>query len=124
MYNIPSIVMVFSVLTEHHLQYLLEDTFDAQTKWRFIGLYLGLTQPLLSAIKVNSPSSEVQYTEMLLRWISGGTATVKRLIDALEARTVQMNAIAMRLREKYPKGILPQEGMRGIIVHIRLTVNT
>ena len=110
-------------MTERHLQYLLEDTFDAQTKWRFIGLHLGLTQAMLSAIKVNNPSSEEQYTEMLLRWIMGGTATVKRLIDALEANTVQMNGIAKKLREKYPKGNMPQEGMTWIILHIRLTIN-
>ena len=92
-----------TVLTEHHLQYLLEDTFDAQTKWRFIGLYLGLTNSMLSAIKINNPSSEEQYMEMLLRWINIGSATLKRLIDALGANTVQMKSIAERLREKYGK---------------------
>ena len=98
------------VLTEHHLQYLLEDTFDAQTKWRFIGLCLGLTNSMLSAIKSNNPSSEEQYTEMLSRWINGGRATVKRLIDALEAKTVQMNGIAERLQEKYAERATPEEG--------------
>ena len=99
-----------TVLTEHHLKYLLEDTFDAQTKWRFIGLQLGLTNSMLSAIKSNNPSSEEQYTEMLSRWINGGTATVKRLIEALGAKTVQMNGIAERLQEKYAKRAAPQEG--------------
>ena len=65
---------------------------------------------MLSAIKANNPSSEEQYTEMLLRWINGGTATVKRLIDALEANTVQMKSIAERLREKYEKRA-QQEGI-------------
>ena len=104
-----------TVLTEHHLKYLLEDTFDAQTKWRFIGLHLGLTNSMLSAIKSNNPSFEEQYTEMLSRWISGGSATVKRLIEALEANTVKMNGIAERLQEKYAKRAAPQEGMTGVI---------
>ena len=89
---------------------MLEDTFDAQTKWYFIGLYLGLTPLILSAIKSNNPSFQEQYTEMLLGWINGGPATVKRLIDALEANTVQMNGIANRLKEKYAERATEQEG--------------
>ena len=85
------------------MKYLLEDTFDAQTKWRFIGLYLGFIDSKLSAIKANNPSSEEQYREMLSQWINEGSATVKNLIDALEANTVRMNGIAKKLREKYEK---------------------
>ena len=66
---------------------------------------------MLEAIKINNPSSEEQYTKMLLRWINGGTATVKRLIDALEVNTVQMKSIAERLREKYEKRA-QQEGYK------------
>ena len=88
------------------MKYLLEETFNAQTKWYFIGLHLDLTHSMLSAIKSNYPSSDEQYTEMLFRWINGGSATVKRLIDALEANTVQMNGIAKTLQEKYAQ----QEG--------------
>ena len=117
------LMLIFLIaLTQHHLRYLLEDTFDAHTKWRFIGLFLGLTQPILSAIKVNNPSSEEQYTEMLSRWIDIGTATVKRLIDALGANTVQMNAIANKLQEKYAKKATPQEGMTEIIVPVKQTI--
>lgn len=97
-------------LTEHHLKYLLEDTFDAHIKWFFIGLYLGLTHSTLSAIKASTALSEEQYTEMLSRWINVGSATVKKLINALEANTVQMNGIAMRLRQKYEKRA-QQEGI-------------
>lgn len=100
-------------MTQHHLHYLLEDTFDARTKWRFIGLCLGLTQPMLSAIKCNNPSSEDQYTEMLSRWINTGTATLKSLIDALDGNTVQMNNIAKTLREKFEERPVSQEGMTG-----------
>ena len=99
-----------TVLTEHHLKYLLEDTFDAQTKRYFIGLHLDLTHSMLSAIKTNNPSSGEQYTEMLLQWISGGPATLKGLIDALEANTVKLNGIAEKLKEKYAKKATPQEG--------------
>lgn len=98
-------------MTQQHLQYLLEDTFDVHTKWRFIGLRLGFTQPMLSSIRSHYSSSEEQYTEMLSRWISGSNATMTKLIAALEANTVQMNAIAKRLREKYAT---PQKGITGI----------
>ena len=71
---------------------------------------------MLSAIKANNPSSEEQYTEMLSRWINIGSATLKRLIDALEANTVQMNSIAKKLQEKYAKrATTPQEGMTGVM---------
>ena len=89
------------------MKYLLEDTFDAQTKWYFIGLQLDLTHSMLSAIKSNNPSTGEQYTEMLLQWINEGTATLKRLIDAIGSNTVQMNGIAEKLKEKYAT---PQEG--------------
>ena len=72
---------------------------------------------MLSAIKADNPSSEEQYTEMLSQWINGGTATVKRLIDALEANTVKMNGIAKRLREKYTQ----QEG--SILADRALNIN-
>ena len=104
-------------MTQHHLRYLLEETFDAHTKWRFIGLFLGITQPRLSAIKINNSSSEEQYTEMLSQWISGGTATLKRLIDALQANAVQMNDIAKRLQEKYAERVTPQEGRHYDYMH-------
>ena len=111
--------MIFSALTEHHLKYLLEDTFDAQAKWYLIGLRLDLTDLMLSAIKANNSSSEEQYTEMLLQWINEGTATIKGLIDALEDNTVQMKHIANKLREKYPIATMPQEGKTGINVHLQ-----
>ena len=47
---------------------------------------------------------------MLSLWINVGSATVKRLINALEANTVQMNGIAMKLRQKYEKRA-QQEGI-------------
>ena len=86
------------------MTYLLEDTFDARNKWLFIGLHLGLTDTMLSTIQSNNPSSEeLQYTKMLSQWIEGGSATVEKLINALEAKTVQLNGMANRLREKYAK---------------------
>ena len=40
---------------------------------------------------------------------------MKRLIDALGANTVQMNAIAERVQEKYVKRASPQEGITEVL---------
>ena len=58
---------------------------------------------MLSAIKANHSSSDEQYAEVLTRWIDRDTATVKKLIDALESKAVGQKRIASRLRQKYAK---------------------
>lgn len=106
-----------TALTQHHLTYLLEDTFDARNKWLFIGLQLGLTDTMLSTIQSNNPSSEeLQYTKMLSQWIEGGSATVEKLINAFEANTVQLKGMANKLRKKYAK---IAQGMDRDIVIVR-----
>ena len=106
--SITSSVFFSAVLTQHHLKYLLEDTFDSQTKWRFIGLYLGLPPPTLDAIGKKFDSSDEQYAEVLQKWLqSGVTPTMRKLIEALESNTVKENNIATQLRSKYTMKTTP-----------------
>ena len=111
----PSSSVFFSaVLTEHHLKYLLEDTIDAETKWYFIGLYLGLTPATLDAIGQNFKMCNEQYKEVLYKWLqSRVTPTMRKLIEALESNTVKKESLATRLRTKYAKKITPLQ--KGII---------
>ena len=60
-------------LTEHHLKYLLEDTFDVQTKWYFIGLCLGLPSSTLDAMRGEINEN---YTEVLKQWLKIGEEEV------------------------------------------------
>ena len=111
--RLTSFVSFSAVLTQHHLKYLLEDTIDAQTKWKFIGLYLGLPPPTLTAIGRDFDSSDEQYTEVLYKWLqSGVTPTMRKLIEALESNTVKENNLATRLRSKYVARRSSQQGER------------
>ena len=76
---------------------------------------------MLSAIRANYPSFEEQYREMLLQWINISSATLKRLIDALEANTVQINGIANITRKVCQKSYTIRR-YKGIIVHVRGTI--
>ena len=103
--------MFFIALTQHHLKYLLEDTIDAQNKWKFIGLYLGLSPPTLAAIGKTFDTSDEQYTEVLHKWLQCGvTPTMRKLIEALESNTVKENGLATRLRSKYATRTASQQG--------------
>ena len=107
------LLLFFIALTQHHLKYLLEDTIDAQTKWKFIGLYLGLPHPILAAIGKNFQSSDEQYIEVLHKWLqSGVTRTMRKLIEALESNMVKENGLATRLRSKYVARTASQQGER------------
>ena len=110
---VTSFVSFSAVLIQHHLKYLLEDTIDAQTKWKFIGLYLGLPPPTLTAIGKKFDSSDEQYTEVLYKWLqSGVTPTIRKLIEALESNMVKENNLAARLRYKYVARRSSQQGER------------
>ena len=110
---VTSFVSFSAVLTQHHLKYLLEDTIDAQTKWYFIGLYLGLSPPTLTAIGRDFKMCHEQYTEVLHQWLqSGVTPTMRKLIEALESNIVKENNLAAKLRSKYVARRSSQQGER------------
>ena len=104
-YRVLPYPVIYAALTEHHLQYLLQDTIDAQVKWYYIGLCLGLPPPRLDAMR-----EQERYTEVIKQWLKTGEATMRKLIDALESKTVNENRLASHLRKKYAKRITPQNG--------------
>ena len=105
---------LYTALTEHHLKYLLEDTFDAQVKWYYIGLCLDLPPPKLDAMREDMNSSQERYTEVIKQWLKTGEATMRKLIDALESKTVSENRIVLHLRKKYAKRITSKTGIISI----------
>ena len=101
---------LYIALTEHNLKYLLEDTFDARAKWYFIGLSLDLPLSTLDAMREDMDTSQERYTEVIKQWLKTGEATMRKLIDALESKTVKENRLASHLRKKYAKRMAPQNG--------------
>ena len=57
-FNISVVLSGSHCHSEHHLKYLLEDTVDAQTKWYYIGLCLGLPPPKLGAMREDMDTSQ------------------------------------------------------------------
>ena len=105
------VLLFHSALTEHHLKYLLEDTFDVRNKWYFVGLCLNLPPSSLDAIMKDWNTTEERYTEVLKQWLRKGGATMKKLIDALASRTVEENTLVSRLRKKYANKVASQAGI-------------
>ena len=96
------IIHLHAVLTQHHLECLLEDTYDAHHQWFNIGLGLGLTILSLNTLREKYCQEENRYREVLKEWIRQG-ATVKKLVHVLESNDVKQNEIARRLKWKYAK---------------------
>ena len=97
-------------MTEHHLQYLLQDTIDARAKWYYIGLCLDLPPPTLDAMREDMDTAQERYTEVIKQWLKTEEATMRKLIEALESKTVNENRLASSLRKKYAKRTVPQNG--------------
>ena len=105
---------LYTALTEHHLRYLLEDTFDAQIKWYYIGLCLDLPPPRLDAMREDMNTSHERYTEVIKQWLKTGEATMRKLIDALGSKIVGENRLASHLRKKYTNRIASKTGIISI----------
>ena len=108
-------MLIYADLTEHHLQYLLQDTIDARAKWYYIGLCLGLPPSTLDAMREDMDTTTDRYTAVIKQWLKTEEATMKKLIEALESKTVKENSLASSLRKKYAKRIAPQNSMLLII---------
>ena len=102
-----------AVLTQHHLECLLEDTYDARHQWFNIGLGLGLTTLSLNTLRDKYCQEEDRYREVLKEWIRQG-ATVIKLVHVLESNDVKQNQTAARLKMKYAKK--HQKGCQTILI--------
>ena len=71
------------------LDQVLEEVIDAKTKWKFIGLKLGVPKGELDAIQCDGSSVGEKLMETLDRWLqSGRNTTWKALAEAMGAATV------------------------------------
>ena len=103
--------LLITALTEHHLQYLLQDTIDARAKWYYIGLCLDLPPPTLDAMREDMDTAIGRYTEVIKQWLKTKEATMRKLIEALESKTVAENRLASHLQKKYANRVAPQNGI-------------
>ena len=84
---------------------ILEDMANVTTEWFFIGLALGLKDPTLKEIEVQSQGniSRCKY-EMLKKWLSGAddckSPTRANLATALRSKYVQLNSVAEEIEKR------------------------
>lgn len=74
-----------------HLRIIQHVTYDARSKWRFLGIELGISPPTLDAIETGCRGNPAEcYQNMLEAWLHGDTPkpTIASLLEALKAQTV------------------------------------
>ena len=84
---------------------MLNEIKDVNTKWKFLGLGLGLKYPTLNSI--NSSNYGVCKMEMIQKWLNKEDpdchASWNSLVDALRSDLVQHKPIADEIERKYLK---------------------
>ena len=89
-------------LDESHLGEVLDETWNAKSKWYQIGLKLGLLASDLDSIQ-SGPSGhdpEKCFTAMLAQWLRNKEATWEALINALSSQRVGYSHLASSIRDK------------------------
>ena len=87
----------------------MEELESMVSKWRTIGMALGLKQDILESIRHTEHSDQMQMTKMLTEWLRRnydtqrfGMPTWKKLVEAIKARTGGGNtALTQRIAEKH-----------------------
>ena len=97
-----NIAIMFILSGISDLQDVLVALVDVNTKWKLLGLALGLKQPTLSGIR------EGEYDEckmaMLTKWLNqvdGCQPSWNDLVEGLRAPTVKHYPIADAIKQKY-----------------------
>ena len=86
------------VLTTEDLKYVRSLIWDSRTKWKDIGIELGMQLSNLDVIqKRERDDPDNCFTEMLLEWLRCGDATLTALSSALEAKTVGFGELAEKV---------------------------
>ena len=95
-------VSIHSSLTPEHLNLVSSATWDARSKWFYIGLELLLSPSDLEAIKeADNNTPDKCFTGMLIRWLRKGNATLGALIDALKSKKVNHLQLANSIAAKF-----------------------
>ena len=75
---------------------------DAQAKWEFIGLGLGVDKDELDNIGETYSRNDKKLLEMLKLWLNAGKdATWKAIVQVLRKNTVGRNNLANEIEKKY-----------------------
>ena len=93
-----------AVNIDDDFSYLLEDFFDARSRWYYFGLHLGLTDATLESFKGDDEEKFKNVLRALLhgnRHNSHTPITLSCMLSALKSRTVGLTHLAKELERKY-----------------------
>ncbi len=88
-------------LNQSDLKQVYKVVFEARAKWRLIGLQLELTHGDLEAINLHYRNPDDQLERVLAKWLRGGEATWRQLMEALYSVSVRETALAEQIRMKH-----------------------
>ena len=95
-------ISIHSSLTPDDLNFVSNETWEARSRWFYIGLELLQSPSDLEAIKeANNNESGKCFMEMLKRWLRKGNATLGALIDALRSKKVDYLQLADSIVAKF-----------------------
>ena len=73
---------------------------DARSKWRYIGLDLGILASDLEVIKKDGDDTDEKFHSMLLKWLcEGKNCTWEALIKALSSPSVGQTTLARSIQQ-------------------------
>ncbi len=86
-----SALLIAAILDIKHLKHLVNETWDARTKWNLIGLQLDIDESTLTSIDgYKRGKAEDCYPEMLSIWLRRDGATWSSLLNVFESPTVSL----------------------------------
>ncbi len=88
-------------LNQSDLRQVYNAVYDARARWRRIGLQLELTHGDLEAIDSHYRNPDDQLEQVLAKWLKGGEATWRQLMEALYSVPVGETAMAEKIRMKH-----------------------
>lgn len=99
-------------LSEHHLIYVYQDTYDVRPKWYNVGLCLLLEPSTLDAIGKDFHTCEDRYRVCLQEWLKRDSRvkSMKKLIAALRNKIVREDNLANQLEERHTGQKGPSQG--------------
>ena len=79
-----------------------QEVWEVRSKWRYLGLALGIKPTTLDAIETDHRSCEKCLYNALLTWLKASSQrSWEDLLEALSVKTVGCQELAKQLRDKY-----------------------
>ena len=88
-------------LSSIDLKVICEELFEIRAKWRWIGLELNLTKGTIEAIEQRNQNPEDRLYRVVNEWLNKGTATWRKLVDALYSSPGGEKGLSRQLEQKY-----------------------